>query len=60
MKTRLYNLMLEGTPTNITIDLKKGEVVEQKKYGRIIHEFDTKMKYSEFKKMLNEIMKGEL
>ena len=52
--------MLECIPTNITIDLKKGEVIEQKKHGRIIHEFDTKMKHSEFKKMLNEIMKGEL
>ena len=52
--------MLEGKPTNITIDLKKGEVAEQKKHGRIIHEFDTKMKYSEFKKMLIEIMKGSL
>lgn len=60
MKTRPYNLMLEGAPTNITIDLKKGEVIEQKKHGRIIHEFDTKMKHSEFKQMLNEIIKGEL
>lgn len=60
MKARHYNLMLNGKPTNITIDLKKGEVAEQKKHGRIIHEFDTKMKYSEFKQMLIEIMKGEL
>ncbi len=60
MKARHYNLMLEGKPTNITIDLKKGEVTEQKKHGRIVHEFDKKMKHSEFKQMLNEIMKGEL
>ena len=52
--------MLEGKSTNITIDLRKGEVIEQKKHGRIIHEFDTKMKHSEFKQMLNEIIKGEL
>ena len=58
METRLYNLMLEGTPTNITIDLKKGLIIQNFK-RKVIHEFDTKMKYSEFKQMLNEIMKGE-
>lgn len=59
MKTRLYNLMLEGTPTNITIDLKKGLIIQNFK-RKVIHEFDTKMKHSEFNKMLNEIIKGEL
>lgn len=59
MKTRLYNLMLEGKSTNITIDLKKGLIIQNFK-RKVIHEFDKKMKYSEFKQMLNEIMKGEL
>ncbi len=59
MKTRPYNLMLNGKSTNITIDLKKGLVIQHFK-RKIIHEFDTKMKHSEFKQMLNEIMKGEL
>ena len=59
MKTRLYNLMLEGKPTNITIDLKKGLIIQNFK-RKVIHEFDKKMKYSKFKKMLNEIMEGEL
>ncbi len=59
MKTRPYNMMLEGKPTNITIDLKKGLIIQNFK-RKVIHEFDKKMKHSEFKKMLNEIMKGEL
>lgn len=51
--------MLEGKSTNITIDLKKGLIIQNFK-RKVIHEFDKKMKYSEFKQMLNEIMKGEL
>ena len=51
--------MLEGTPANIAIDLKNGLIIQNFK-RKVIHEFDKKMKYSEFKQMLNEIMKGEL
>ncbi len=55
-----YKVVIDGQVSNIEIELHNFTIIEYRKVGRIIHHFPPSTKLSEFKEILNEIIKGEL